>query len=185
MSAWKIRKSDELIKTKFFRARVDECELPDGRIMPRYYTFEYPDWVNIVAITKDMQVVLLKQYRHSAGQVFLEIPGGSTLPNTNESTRFAAERELLEETGYQGVHWMECGFHYPNPAVQNNRLHTYLALGCEKVAEPNLDPFEDLETVLYPAKQIVSLLEDGEFSNCLIAASVAISLSKLRALNII
>ena len=185
MSHWKVLKSEELFKAGLFKIRVDQCEMPDGRIMPRYYTFEFPDWVNIVPVTKNNELVLIKQYRHSAEQVFLEIPGGSTNANEASSLRSAAERELVEETGYKASEWVECGSHFPNPAMQNNRLHTFLALNCELVSAPQLDPYEDLEVVLYPIKDIVSLLEDGEFNHSLIAASVSVCIPKLRALKLI
>lgn len=185
MSHWKVLKSEELFKAGLFRVRVDQCQLPDGRVMPRYYTFEFPDWVNVIPVTKNHELVLIKQYRHSAEQVFLEIPGGSTHLNESTSIRSAAARELLEETGYESKEWVECGSHYPNPAMQNNRLHTFLALNCDRVSEPQLDPYEDIEVVLFPIKEIVSLLEDGEFSHSLIAASVSVCLPKLRALKLI
>lgn len=183
--SWKVLSSEELYRAGLFRVRVDQCELPDGRIMPKYYTFEFPDWVNVVAITRNQEVVLLKQYRHSAGKDFLEIPGGSTHPKVRESLQAAAARELLEETGYSSSEWFECASHYPNPAMQNNQLHTFLALNCKKVGEPNLDPYEDLEVVLHPLSQLESLLEGGKFSHSLIAASVAMSLPKLRTMKLL
>jgi 8-oxo-dGTP pyrophosphatase MutT (NUDIX family) len=180
VSRWKVLKSQELFKAGLFRVRVDECQLPDGRVMPRYYTFEFPDWVNVVAVTPEKQLVLLRQYRHSAGDSFLEIPGGSTHPKHDAIVLDAGKRELLEETGYQSAEWIECGAHFPNPAMQNNRLHTFLALNCERVAEPSLDPFEDLTVELVPVRRLISMLEDGEFSHSLIAASVVLAVKQLR-----
>jgi 8-oxo-dGTP pyrophosphatase MutT (NUDIX family) len=179
MSQWKVLKSLELFKAGFFRLRTDECRLPDGRVMPRYYVIEMADWVNVVPVTADGQVLLLKQYRHGAGMDFLEIPGGSTHPGANEDPRVAAERELLEETGYQAAEWVSCGFHFPNPALQNNRMHTYLALGCVKVAEPSLDPFEDLENFTMDVKEMVKIWRDGAFAHSLISASIGLSIREL------
>jgi 8-oxo-dGTP pyrophosphatase MutT (NUDIX family) len=180
VSRWKVLNTKELFKAGLFRVRVDECQLPDGRVMPRYYTFEFPDWVNVIPVTAEKQLVLLRQYRHSAGDVFLEIPGGSTHPKHDAEPLDAGKRELLEETGYASKEWIACGAHFPNPAMQNNRLHTFLALNCEKIAEPSLDPFEDLTVELVPVRKIVSLLEDGAFNHSLIAASVALALKQLR-----
>src|ERR1700679_1313608 len=114
MSHWKTLKSQILFQSGIFRLRSDECELPDGRVMPRYYVFEFPDWVNVVPVTPNGQMILLKQHRHGAERDFLEIPGGSTHPGQNEDPREAAARELLEETGYQSQNWIACGSHYPN-----------------------------------------------------------------------
>lgn len=180
MSRWKILKSQILLQTGFFRLRSDECELPDGRVMPRYYVFEFPDWVNVVAITADGNMVLVRQHRHGAEEDFLEIPGGSTHPGGKEDPRLAGERELLEETGYSAKEWIYCGFQYPNPALQTNRLHTYIALDCAKTAEPELDPFEDLQTELMEVGQVFELLRKGEIKHSLIASSLGLAMRALQ-----
>lgn len=179
MSRWKVLKSVELMKSRLFRLRSDTCELPDGRVMPSYYVMEFPDWVNIVPITHDGQMVLVEQFRHAGDQMFLEIPGGGT-HGAKEDPLVAGQRELLEETGYATDHWIYCGFHYPNPALQNNRMHTYLALDCRKLKEPELDPFEDLTVKLLPLPEAIELLEKGEFKHSLIAASLNLSLVHLK-----
>lgn len=175
MPRWKVLKSQEVYRTGFFKLRVEECELPDRRVMPRYYVMDFPDWVNVVPVTEDGQLVLVEQYRHGAGEVFLEIPGGSSHGPT-EDPMLAGQRELLEETGYQSGRWIYCGFHYPNPAMQSNKMHTYLALNCVKVAEPSLDPYEDLHVKLLPLGEGVDLLKRGEFKHSLIANSLAMAL---------
>lgn len=179
MSRWKILNSKNLFKAGFFSLRVDECELPDKRVMPRYYVMEFPDWVNVVPITKDGKIVMVEQYRHGADVNCLEIPGGSTNPG-GEDAQAAGARELLEETGFSSSNWISCGFHYPNPALQSNRMHTFVALECEKVSEPNLDPFEDLRSVLMDPREVVQRLERGEIHHSLIAASLSLSLKTLR-----
>lgn len=181
MPRWKTLSSKSLFETGFFKLRVDECELPDGRVMPRYYVMEFSDWVNVVPITDSGEMVLLEQYRHGAGQVFLEIPGGTTNPGQGEDPRLAGERELLEETGYQAREWIHCGHHYPNPALQNNRMHTYLALGCRLVGEQNLDPFEDIKVVTMPVADALKAWQDGAFSHSLISASLGLALKSLVA----
>jgi 8-oxo-dGTP pyrophosphatase MutT (NUDIX family) len=181
MSKWKVLESETILKSGFFRVRVDKCELPDGRVMPRYYVLEFPDWVNVVPFTNDGKIILLEQHRHGAGNDFLEIPGGSTHPGQNEDPRLAGERELLEETGYRAKEWIHCGHHFPNPALQNNRMHTYVALGCEKVAERRLDPYEDMQTVIMDWEEALRRYQDGEFAHSLIAASIGLSLKVLKA----
>jgi ADP-ribose pyrophosphatase len=181
MSRWKTLNSQELFATGLFRMRVDRCELPDGRVMPRYYVMEFPDWVNVLPIRKDGQVVLVNQYRHAAAREFLEIPGGSTHPGNTEDPRLAGERELLEETGYTAKDWLLCGSHFPNPAMQNNRLHTYIAFDCEKTSEQQLDPYEDLQVLTMDLTEVVQRWRKGEFSHSLIAASIGMALEPLRA----
>ncbi len=185
MSRWKVLESKELLKLGFFRLRVDKCELPDGRIMPRYYVIEFADWVNVLPVTKDGQVVAVEQYRHGSDQIHLEIPGGSLHPQSPEDPLEAGKRELSEETGYESSRWISCGFHYPNPALQSNRMHTYLALDCVKAGEPRLDPFEDLSVELFPVSELPGRLERGDFTHSLIAASIGLALPKLRDLKIL
>lgn len=180
MSQWKILKSNTLFQSGFFKLRVDECEMPDGRVMPRYYVMEFPDWVNVVPLTSDGRIILIKQHRHGAEQDFLEIPGGSTHPGAKEEPRLAGERELREETGYQAKEWIYCGYHFPNPALQNNRMHTFVAMGCEKVGLPELDPYEDLEVVEMKVEEALQIWWDGGFKHSLIAASIGASLKVLR-----
>lgn len=181
---WKVLKSSDVFKAGFFRLRVDECELPDGRVMPRYYVLEFPDWVNVIPVTADGQIVLVEQYRHGADEVFLEIPGGST-HSGGEDPRLAGERELLEETGFTAGEWVSCGFHYPNPALQSNKMHTFLALNCREIAKPNLDPFEDLRTVIKPAQEVYELWKCGEMRHSLIASSFALAIESMKARGIL
>lgn len=171
MSRWKVLSSETVFGAGFFRLRRERCELPDGRVMPSYYVTEFQDWVNVVPVTEEGEIVLVEQYRHAAGEVFLEIPGGAT-HGSGEDPELAGRRELLEETGFEGREWIYCGDQFPNPAVQTNRLHTYLAFGCRRVAEPNLDPFEDLQTRVLPLKELYGKLERGELKHSLIANSL-------------
>lgn len=147
--------------------------------MPKYYIMDFPDWVNVVPVTSTGEVVLVEQYRHGAGERFLEIPGGSTHPGCEDPLE-AGRRELREETGFEAMEWVNCGHHFPNPALQSNRMHTYLALGCKEVGAPNLDPFEDLNVVKVPLKELVRKWERGDLKHSLIAASFALSLPHLR-----
>lgn len=179
--SWKVLESKELLKLGFFRLRSDKCELPDGRVMPHYYVIEFADWVNVLPITSDGKVVAIRQYRHGSDHEHLEIPGGSTDPRKGEEPLLAAQRELLEETGYESSRWISCGAHFPNPALQSNRLHTFLALDCRQVAEPNLDPYEDLRVELFPARELRGRLDDGEFDHSLIHASVSMALHRLKS----
>lgn len=179
MSKWKVLKSKEIFKSKIFRLRSDECELPDGRIMPKYFVFDFLDWVHVIPITKNGEMVTLEQYRHAAGEMFLEIPGGSL--DLGEDALAGAQRELLEETGYASSEWIELPLHFPNPALQSNRMRTYLALNCTKVAEPDLDPFEDLTVTLRTVKDVYAQMDAGKIQHSLMIASLALSRSRLLA----
>ena len=87
---------------------------------------------------------------------------------------------MREETGYVARELISCGFHYPNPAMQNNKMFTFLALGCVKSAPQDLDPFEDLEVLTLPVQEVYERLARGEIRHSLIAASLALAQKPLR-----
>ncbi|MGE0764468.1 MAG: NUDIX hydrolase, partial [Bdellovibrionales bacterium] len=172
---WKVLSSKELFKAGMFSLRTDECELPDGRRMPRYYVVDFPSWIHIVALDERGDLILVRQYRHAAGDEFLEIPGGSMDQHKGETILEAAKRELREETGYISKQWTLLGEHYPNPALQSNRLITYLARDCVFEGEPQLDPFEDLSVEKVPVYEVYKLLEQGEIQHSLMMGSLALA----------
>src|SRR5215212_476560 len=139
---WKILSSDYVYKGPWATLRSDRCEMPDGKIVPDYFVLEYPNWVNAVAITEDNKMLIVRQYRHAAGIVSTEIPGGVT--DENEQPREAVRRELLEETGYQFDDIELLATVHPNPATANNVTYLYLARSGKKVAGQNLDEHEAL-----------------------------------------
>lgn len=179
---WKIRQSQSLFQSGLFRLRTDECELPDGRIMPRYYVLEFPAWVHIVAVTTDLKMIMQHQYRHAAGEWFVEIPGGSSDGHRTEDPLAAAQRELLEETGFGSENWLALGHHYPNPALQNNATHTYLARECTWRQEPCLDPYEVLEVEMMDVGEVYSRLDRGLFKHSLTVASLTLARPHLKSL---
>jgi ADP-ribose pyrophosphatase len=177
--SWKVLNSEELAKFGYFRLRKDKCELPDGRIMPSYYTIEFGDWVNIIPVTKDKNVVLIKQYRHSIGEITIEIPGGSIDPKLTEQPQRAAEREMEEETGYTSSRLELVGVQHPNPALLSNRMHTYIAWDCEKTKTQELDPFEDIETFEVTLPELKTLIETGKITHSIILGSFLLAKNKL------
>lgn len=176
---WKTLESKELLKAGLFRMREDKCEMPDGRIMPRYYVMEFPDWVNIVPVTLDGKIVMVEQYRHASGRVHLEIPGGSMDLRTGEDPKRAALRELQEETGFVPDDVRLVGKHYPNPAMQNNAMWTYVGFGCKKLAEPTPDPYEDIRVVQMPVNEVYEKIHSGEIDHSIVVASLLYAMSFL------
>ena len=176
MKKWKILSSKELFAANGFKFRTDQCELSDGRVMPNYYVIEFYDWVNIIPITRQNEVVLINQYRHAAGETKIELPGG-TLDEKNEDPKKAALRELEEETGYMTEDLRLVGKHRPNPALQNNWVYTFVALGCEKVGEPQLDAYEEIEVVTKSVPEMLEMIKTGEINHSIIIASIHKALS--------
>ena len=169
---WQILKSVEIFKNPYFRLRSDRCLLPDKREMPDYYVMEFTDWVNVVPVTHDGKIVLIKQYRHATQEVCIEVPGGSIDPGSTEEPMAAGLRELKEETGYVPEDIRLVGKHYPNPATQNNAMHTFIAFGCQKEQEQELDAFEDIEVITCTVAETLQLAFDGKIMHSIILASL-------------
>ena len=177
---WRVLSSEYLAKKPWYTVRVDRVELPNGIVIPEYWVSEYPPWVNVVAMTEDDQVVLVRQYRHGAGQVHFEIPAGVTDPD-DLSLESAARRELLEETGFEGGSWSPLLTVSANPALQNNLTHTFLAEGVRKTRDPDLDASEDLRVHVVSLADVERLIETGGFLQALhVAPLLKLLLSRQR-----
>lgn len=165
---WKVLDREYLIKRPWLTARRDKLELPDGRIMDEYYVLEYPDWVNVIAITKEGEFVMERQYRHALGVYSTELPCG--VIEKGEEPIEAAKRELLEETGYSGGTWSKLMTLSPNPGSMSNMAHCFLALGVEKTSEQSLDENEELTVHLMSKNEVKSLLDNGGICQALMVA---------------
>ena len=104
---WEVLSSRVLIKDEWLTVRSDTCALSSGEIIDPY-VFEYPNWVNIFALTETNEIVLIKQYRHGIGRILLELPGGY-VSSKDRTIEEAARRELYEETGYNNGKFKETG----------------------------------------------------------------------------
>ena len=142
---------------------------PEGGDARPFYVLDLPDWINVIALTDDGRVPLVRQYRFGIEELTLEIPGG--MCNGDEDPLDAAKRELREETGYESDDWTALGWVHPNPPLQNNRCHTFLARSARKTSEPQLDPNERIEQALVPLAELPKRIEDGEITHALVLAA--------------
>ena len=167
MSLQPFSRSDSriLLATPIFNLRADTAARPDGAHEGTYYVLECPAYVNVVALTDDGRIILVRQWRHGTRSVELEIPAG--LVEAGESGLDAAARELLEETGFSAARWSLIGQVAPNAAMQDNFATTVLAEGCTRVADPTPDAGEDLEIVLLPLADLPGLVRDGTIRTAL------------------
>lgn len=129
-----------------------------------------PDWVNVVPITADGEVVLVRQHRWGVDRETLEIPGGCV--DAGESPEQAALRELVEETGYGGGTLQSLGFVWSNPAIQDNRTHLFVARGVRPVAAPSPDEAEEITVELHPLSALPALLDNGRIRHALAVVSL-------------
>ncbi len=167
--AWEVLSSEYLHRSAWLTVRKERLKLPDGRELPEYYVLEYPDWINVIALTADDRMVLVRQYRHALGRTSFELPAG-VRESKDAAVIDAAKRELLEETGYGGGEWSEFMVLSANPSTTNNLTYTFLARNVVRMKEPELDATEHLTCHLFSCKEVRRMLEEGEFIQSLMAA---------------
>ncbi len=137
----------------------------DGRQHPRV-VLKAPDWVNVIPVTEAGEVVLIRQFRFGVWRNTLEIPGGMLDPGEDAAT--AAARELEEETGYAPGELRLLGVSRPNPAFIDNRLHSYLALGCKQVHQGRQESSEDIRVERVPRAKVPELIRSGQIDHSLV-----------------
>jgi len=155
MKPWSVEQSTITYRDPWLTVRSDRCRVSDGRVIEPFHVLEYPGWINIVALTPEHDVIMVEQYRHGAQKILTELPAGTVEPS-DCSPAAAAVRELQEETGYTTGAVYYLGSAYANPANQNNRVWSYLALDCVPAQAPSPDASEDLELKTEP---FISLLQ--------------------------
>jgi ADP-ribose pyrophosphatase len=153
---WKILASTHLREN----IRLDRCELPNGQIIEGT-VLEFSTWATVLALTRAQDVVLIRQYRHGAQKVIIELPGG-VMDREDESPLAAARRELQEETGYTSERFVQVGCVSPNPANQTNLVYSFLALDAEKVSDQRLDEAEEIEVLLKPLEEVIAMAKKGD-----------------------
>ncbi|MFN8380518.1 MAG: NUDIX hydrolase [Anaerolineales bacterium] len=173
LTPWKILES----RHPFPKFRMDTCELPSGKNY-KAFVLEFDSWANVVALTKNNEVVLVKQYRHGVQEISLELPGG--VVDAGEDPLDGAKRELMEETGYSAGNIVEVGRLYPNPAIQQNTLFCYLATDVEWAGEQHLDDAEEIEVQLVPLDELIEIAKNGKFLHALNVAVLFQTLAYLK-----
>ncbi len=175
LAPWARGATRGLLETRIFRVQGHTLTSPRTGIEREYSIIEAPDWCNVVALTDDGQVVMVRQLRHGTGDLTLELPGGMIDPDDADPTA-AALRELREETGYAGTHGRLIGSTAPNPAMQTNRCHTALVEHVQRVGDLVQDDGEDIEVVLVPYQDIPAMIARGEITHSLVVVAFAMAL---------
>lgn len=160
---WKMLSSKYVYRDRWFHARADSCEFPDGRIIEPYYVVELPDWCNAIVVTKEERIILVRQYRYPVDQVTFELPGG--VIEKNEKPLDAAKREMEEETGYTSDDIEFLLQVAPNPAINNNTAYFFLARNAYPTVSKNMDEFEDIDVVSYSKEELWQLLKENKIQH--------------------
>lgn len=169
MRPWKRLSSKDIISSRWLRVSEDKCELPSGLVLDPFYVIHDSDWIHVAAISDASEILTVRQYRYAASAFCTELPGGAV--DQGEEPIVAAQRELLEETGYVANHWEYVGWLFANPARQTNRVHLFLARDLLRKSSQNLDDSEEIEYVFMSQSSIRGAIATGEFSQALHVAS--------------
>ena len=162
---WEVVRSEQGPNLVLFQARYDWVRNPRNAKSMKAVVLEAANWVNIVAITPEKKVVVVKQYRFGVGKTTMEIPAG--IIDRGETPEQAAIRELKEETGYTATSWKYLGWVEANPAFLNNLCHSWLALDVVKTSSTQLDEGEDILVTELSLEEVRSEIEKGSMRNSL------------------
>jgi len=171
LKPWEKIRSKLIGDFRIFKLRSDVKISPRTGKEHDFYVLESVNWVNVVAVTPDQQLVMVEQYRHGSNTVELEIPGG--MMDAGETDPVAtAVRELREETGYEGDHARVLGRIHANPAILTNTCFTVLIENCRLKHDVDWDHGEDLVTHLVLAAEIPKLVADEKIGHSLVVVAL-------------
>jgi 8-oxo-dGTP pyrophosphatase MutT (NUDIX family) len=171
---WSVVRENKEYQTPIFNLlkRSMHLEALDEQQSGDFYVLEAPEWINVIPITRDDEVVLVEQFRYGIEEPTLEIPGG--MVDEDEDAQVAAQRELQEETGYVAENWQSLGKVSANPAIMSNFTHIYLAKNCRfkgEIESPETD--ERINVHLLPIEKFLDRVTDGTIHHSIVVAAVA------------
>lgn len=169
VDVWNCVSTEEVADCRVFRVRQDHCDRNRSGETSDFFVIESPDWVNVIPLTNDGDVVMIEQFRQGTREVTLELPGGMIDPG--ETPEAAACRELREETGYSSDDWILIGASRPNPALQSNTMYHFLARNCKRTSETSLDENESILTKTVAEADVRRLIADGVVTHSLVVAA--------------
>ncbi|HEX4504222.1 MAG TPA: NUDIX hydrolase [Alphaproteobacteria bacterium] len=158
---WTVTASRVTFADRWLRVRTDDCMTAEGVEVSPFHVIEAKDWSCIVALTKDLRLVLIREYRHARGMVIDGLPGG-VIEGSDATAEEGARRELFEETGYGGGRFVPVLTTYPDPGNFTNKATGFLALDVEPAGAQALDAGESIEIVLSDFSDVLTRLAGGE-----------------------
>lgn len=162
---WETLRSEAGPDLILFRTRYDWVRNPRNASQMKAVILESPDWVNVVALTPERKILVVRQYRFGVQKITTEIPAG--IINPGEDSQQAAARELKEETGCTTDRWQYLGWSEANPAFLNNLCHQWLALDVVRTAHPELDEGEHISVAEMSLEEVRHEIEQGRMRNSL------------------
>lgn len=183
---WQTLASEQLADCRVFTVRRDDkvrLSEDSERAGQRhsFFVIDSPNWINVVALTATGDLVLIEQYRQGTDELTIEVPGGLVDPGEEPLT--AAKRELREETGYVSEQWLHLGTTDPNPAIQSNRLDTYLALEAQQLEVPEFDSTEHIQIELASPQNALAMIGTGRIKHALVIVALHRAMPHMLPLN--
>jgi len=178
MSSWKQLDRKTLVDTKFLKVYQDTVELPNKKIFDDYTVVKFNDPVVIVGVDENNRVLTITEYRYAHDQILFSLPAGAI--DAGESPIEAAERELLEETGYTADTFELVGelYEYPTKAAHTTRV--VRATNIKKVAEPRHEPTEFIENIqLQDIETLKKAIRSNEIKTAVAVSSLCLALPEL------
>ncbi len=163
---------EERFQGRLLRLTVDVIRVSSGA-EARREVVHHPGGVGVVAVTDDGSVLLVRQYRHAAGEMLWEIPAGGR--EEGESVLETARRELAEETGYGAESWLALGATFLAPGYSTELLWYFRASVISQVGEPHPDPDEVLEARLFSPDELLELAYRGQIRDAKTLAGLALA----------
>ena len=151
---WRVENSRLVYdRSPWLKIWEQDVTLPNGTSIEGYILAEARDVGLVFALTDNQHVILVEQYKHGIGDMEVDLPAGY-LDDEDPSPLVGTQRELLEETGYAGDNWQPLGDFVLDPNRSSNRFYYFLARNVRRVAEPHLDPTEEITSHLVPLAEL-------------------------------
>jgi ADP-ribose pyrophosphatase len=176
-SPWDMQENILHADCRIFEVRKQRLKRRSDGLEGEFFVLDTNDWVNVLALTPDDKIILVRQFRYGSKEQSLEPPGG--VVERGEDPVVAGLRELQEETGYVGEEPKLLGVVRPNAAILSNRCHVILVRNAQKTAELNFDQHEELVTELYPVKELKEMVRSGEITHSIGLNSIMMLLLEL------
>jgi len=175
ITPWQVLDSRYLLRKRWLNVREDRVKTGGGAIIDEFHVLEAPSWACVLCVSVDRELVLIRQYRHGAKEVTLELPAG--VIEDDEMPEVGARRELREETGYVADRWIDLATLNPEPSRHTHRAHCFVALDARPDHEQALDLAEQVEVVRFPAARALELVQSGQLDHAVHVAALLLARS--------
>ena len=178
MEKWKVLESNRVLNETWVKVRRDTCLLPTGKVIDDYFLWEGNDFAMVFGLTHGDEVVLVRQYKHGAQEVVVELPAG-LVDASDDDPQAAAVRELKEETGFEAEDYAHLATVFVSSAKATTLAHLYLATGLTKVAAPKPDGQELIESFCVSVPELINMIDTGEICEVSSVATTFLALRRL------